>query len=129
MRGRAVWVVPEADGGGVGLEIVGFSPNTRAELTVWVVENNYPAPEPKPEPEPEPKRDTDRGLTNVHEWLRNLSMAEQIRVARDGDVNERTVLERIYGKHIWEALVSNPRLTAPEIARIARMPGLPRPLV
>ena len=35
----------------------------------------------------------------------------------------------MYGKNVWEALLRNPRLTAPEVARIARMGQLPRPLI
>jgi hypothetical protein len=64
-----------------------------------------------------------------HERLRNLNAAEQHRIARDGDVNERVLLERIYGKAVWEPLLRNPRLGLPEVARIARMGALPRPLI
>jgi hypothetical protein len=39
------------------------------------------------------------------------------------------LLERIYGKSVWEPLLRNPRLGHPEVARIARMGALPRPLV
>jgi hypothetical protein len=35
----------------------------------------------------------------------------------------------MYGKAVWEALLRNPRLTPPEVARIARMGMLPRPLI
>ncbi len=153
-RARVVMVVPADTGGGVGIELLDFGPDTRAELAMWIVEHNYPAPhdagaQPERQPEPEPKRQPeperqpeqrprparpaatrgDRSPINVHERLRNLSMAEQIKMARDGDVNERTVLERIYGKSVWEPLLRNPRLTAPEVMRIARMPALPRPLL
>ena len=38
----------------------------------------------------------------------------------------RITLERMYGKNVWEALLRNPRLTAPEVARLARMGTLPR---
>jgi hypothetical protein len=38
-------------------------------------------------------------------------------------------LERLYGKTVWEALLRNPRVTHPEVARIARMGALPRPLL
>jgi hypothetical protein len=30
---------------------------------------------------------------------------------------------------VWEALLGNPQLTPPEVARIAKNPGLPAPLV
>ena len=38
-------------------------------------------------------------------------------------------LERIYGKTVWEHLLRNPRLTAPEVARLARLGTLPRTLI
>ncbi|MBP6628837.1 MAG: hypothetical protein KA297_05355 [Kofleriaceae bacterium] len=56
-------------------------------------------------------------------------MVEQLRVARDGELHERIALERIYGKAVWEALLRNHRVTAPEVARIAKMGTLPRPLL
>ncbi|HET9621258.1 MAG TPA: hypothetical protein VFP84_07830 [Kofleriaceae bacterium] len=66
---------------------------------------------------------------NVHERLRGLTLALQIKVASTGELHERIVLERLYGKNVWETLLRNPRLTAPEIARIARMGTLPRVLL
>jgi hypothetical protein len=66
---------------------------------------------------------------NVHERLRGLTLAQQIKVAHHGEVSERIVLERMYGKNVWEALLRNPRLTGPEVARIARMGSLPRPMM
>jgi hypothetical protein len=35
----------------------------------------------------------------------------------------------MYGPNVWETLLKNPRLTIPEVARIARKGTLPRPLV
>jgi hypothetical protein len=35
----------------------------------------------------------------------------------------------MYGKSVWEALLRNPRISPPEVARIARMGTLPVPLV
>lgn len=73
---------------------------------------------------------TDHELAlNVHERLRGLTLVQQIRIAQHGEVSERIVLERMYGKNVWEALLRNPRLTGPEVARIARMGALPRPLI
>jgi hypothetical protein len=66
---------------------------------------------------------------NVHERLRGLTLAQQLKLAHHGEVSERIVLERLYGKNVWEALLRNPRLTGPEVARIARMGSLPRPLI
>jgi hypothetical protein len=66
---------------------------------------------------------------NVFERLRNLSIVDQLKIARAGEVHERMALERLYGKTVWEALLRNPRVTHPEVARIARMGALPRPLL
>lgn len=66
---------------------------------------------------------------SLHERLRGLSLAEQIKRAKSGGVTERMLLERMYGKNVWEALLRNPALTAPEVARIARMGSIPRPLL
>ncbi len=70
-----------------------------------------------------------RAPRNVHERLRGLSLAAQVKLAAQGELHERIVLERLYGKNVWEALLRNPRLTAPEVARIARFGSLPRVLL
>lgn len=69
------------------------------------------------------------GPDALHVRLRGLSLAEQLKRARGGELAERILLERMYGKNVWEALLRNPRLTPPEVARIARMGALPRPLI
>jgi hypothetical protein len=66
---------------------------------------------------------------NVHERLRGLGLAAQLKMAVSGELHERIVLERLYGKNVWETLLRNPRLTAPEVARIARYGSLPRVLL
>jgi hypothetical protein len=66
---------------------------------------------------------------NVHERLRGLSLAQQVKLAHTGEIHERIILERMYGKNVWEALLRNPKLTGPEVARIARMGAVPRVLI
>jgi hypothetical protein len=66
---------------------------------------------------------------NVNERLRGLTLVQQIKVAQHGEISERIILERMYGKTVWEALLRNPRITGPEVARIARMGSLPRPMI
>lgn len=66
---------------------------------------------------------------NVHERLRGLTLVQQLKVAQQGEVSERIVLERMYGKNVWDPILRNPRVTSPEVARIARMGALPRPLL
>ena len=68
-------------------------------------------------------------LNNLHAFLRGLSLVEQVRRAQRGQITERILLERIYGKAVWEPLLRNPRITGPEVARIARMGALPRPMI
>jgi hypothetical protein len=65
----------------------------------------------------------------LHERLRGLTLAQQVKRAQKAEVSERILLERIYGKTVWEPLLRNPRITGPEVARIARMGALPRPML
>jgi hypothetical protein len=65
----------------------------------------------------------------VQERLRGLPVAEQLRVAREGSLQERVALERLYGKVVWETILRNSRVTVPEVARLAKMGTLPRTLV
>lgn len=82
----------------------------------------------KPVAEAEPD-DAAAAPANVQERLRGLSVTEQLRVAREGTLTERVVLERIYGKVVWEALLRNAHLTVPEVSRLSRMGTMPRPLL
>ncbi|MCA9601341.1 MAG: hypothetical protein R3A78_03170 [Polyangiales bacterium] len=66
---------------------------------------------------------------NVNERVRKLTLAEQLKLARTGELNERVAIERLCGKAVWEPLLSNPRITPPEVARIARMGTCPRPIL
>jgi hypothetical protein len=50
-------------------------------------------------------------------------------MATSGELHERIVLERLYGKNVWETLLRNPRLSPPEVSRIARYGSLPRVLL
>lgn len=65
----------------------------------------------------------------LHVRMRSLSAVEQRRIALAGNLNERVMLERMYGPNVWEALLSSGRLSPPEVATIARKGTLPRPLV
>lgn len=51
--------------------------------------------------------------------LRGLGLAERAKVAREGFLEDRVMLERMYGRAVWEDLLRNPQLTPPEVARIA----------
>jgi hypothetical protein len=116
-----------ADATGTGLALEGFGPSVRAQLDELRAATSA-APEEPEEPEAEfaPHDPLPR---NVHERLRRLTPVEQHKVALTGEIHERVVLERLYGKAVWEPLLRNPRLSFPEVARIARMGALPRPLI
>jgi len=76
------------------------------------------------------KDDEKRPLArSPQERVRNLSLSEQQKVARTGELADRVALERLYGKAVWETLLGNSRLTPPEVLRIARMASLPTPLL
>jgi hypothetical protein len=66
---------------------------------------------------------------NAQERLRGISLAEQLKIARGPSASERMALERMYGKNVWEALLHNPGLTTPEVARLSRLGTLPRVLL
>lgn len=111
-----------ANEAGAGLELVACPPE--------VLERLAQLAEPDEPDEPDgPDEPTRKVARNVHERLRGLTLAQQIKLAQHGEVTERIVLERIYGKTVWEPLLRNPRVTAPEVARIARMGALPRPML
>ncbi len=110
----AVYVKAEEPGAGVGLELAQFD-----EETVERLHSFARAEKPRSEDKP----------GDLYNRVRRFTTAEQLRSAREGDYAERVALERIYGKAVWEVLLHNPRVTAPEILRIARSPKLPKHLV
>ncbi len=146
---RVVWV----DGGkGAGLQLIGCDAEVKQRIASMAVVAEPAAeadherePEPEQEQEQDPEQEQEQEgeqeraegddeevrkiALNVHERLRGLTLAQQVKIAQRGEVHERIVLERLYGKNVWEALLHNPRLTGPEVARIARMGSLPRVLV
>jgi hypothetical protein len=61
--------------------------------------------------------------------LRNLPLGERIKVAHGPVLEDRVLLERLYGSSVWEHLLRNPRVTVPEVARMARKGTMPRPLL
>jgi hypothetical protein len=129
---------------GAGLQLVGCDGDAKQRLAALAGRTQSPSIPPpiteqiavdEPDTEPidrvDPETDDDDSpvARNMHERLRGLSLAQQIKLAHKGEVSERIVLERMYGKNVWEALLRNPRLTGPEVARIARMGALPRQMM
>jgi hypothetical protein len=127
LRAEAVFVKEDGPGCGVGLQLVGFDAGAMDELRAFVEGAAVAAPAPEePDQEEEPEGP---GIQSLQERIRGLSLTEQQRMASGGTMQERIVLERTFGPGVWEALLGNPRLTIPEVAKIARKGTLPRPLV
>ena len=138
LQANVVW---PGDGRGVGLAFSAPTADDKTVLTEWLQQLKTPPAQIANEPidaEPAPDETGDEPEStgaatarkmprNVHERLRGLTLIEQIKVARQGETAERMVLERMYGKTVWETLLHNPRITHAEVARIARMGTLPRP--
>lgn len=120
---------------GAGLELVGFCAEMKAELARLAGGSGPDALhgiERVAASGPDAALAGDDAAGNPahpYERLRHLSLPQQLKKAHSGELQERILLERMYGKNVWEALLRNPRLTAPEVARIARMGMLPRPLI
>lgn len=66
---------------------------------------------------------------NVQERVRAMAKNEALKRARSAGRTERTALERRFGKSVWEALLSNPTITPPEVAAIAKKGTVPLPLI
>lgn len=88
-----------------------------------------PPPEPAAAPPARPTPLAGPLAKNALERVRRMSAAEQLRLARTGERDERIALERVLGKAVWDGLLHNPRITTPEVAAIARMGTLPAPLL
>ena len=131
---RVVYIDPAR---GTGLELLGFGPTIKERIVALAQ-----APEPEPEPvdasalDEAPANDDDDDdddddatpdkPKNLQDRLRGLTLVQQVRKANSSDPSTRIILERMYGKNVWESLLRNSRLTSPEVARLARMGTLPR---
>jgi hypothetical protein len=118
----AVWVSPEPPG--VGIELEGFSEALRNTIAEFISQR------PAESAAVQQSDEADAAKIPIQQRLRKISTAEAIKLARGGhDPTERMLLERIYGKAVWAALLTNPRLTVPEVTRLARMRNMPIPLI
>jgi hypothetical protein len=139
LRAEAVFVKDEGPGCGVGLQLVPLDGAGTAALKAFVdggeVEGEGAgegAVEGVGEGEEEAEGQGEKeagGTQTLQDRIRGLSHTEQQKVAAGGGMQERIVLERTFGANVWESLLGNPRLTIPEVAKIARKGTLPRPLV
>jgi hypothetical protein len=119
---------------GIGLQLYDCDADLKRRITALAAGQSLEQPPPAEEPAAEEPAaeagDEERKLApNMHERLRGLTLVQQLKIASSGEMAERIVLERMYGKNVWEPLLRNPRVTGPEVARIARMGALPRPMI
>lgn len=70
-----------------------------------------------------------RRARSIYERLRGLNGAQRDKLARSGGLTERTALERLFGSVVWDALLVNPQVSGPEVARIAKNGGAPQPIL
>jgi hypothetical protein len=61
--------------------------------------------------------------------IRNMSAADRGRVAHGSSLEDRVLVERIFGSAVWEMLLRSSTLTPPEVANIARKGSLSVPLI
>jgi hypothetical protein len=104
------------------LQFAQFDSTAKAALAAFV---NGPVTPTSIRPTPSEKGEA---LT-VHDRVRMLSLIEQQKLAATGTLPERVALERAFGPNVWETLLSNTRLTLPEVATIARKGTVPRPII
>lgn len=64
-----------------------------------------------------------------HLQIRGMSLAERSRIAHGSSLEDRIVLERVFGSSVWEMLLRSGTVTPPEVATIARKGSLPIPLL
>lgn len=81
----------------------------------------------------ESEGDKDAAGNNEHterrQRIRNMSAADRGRVAHGSNLEDRVILERIFGSAVWEMLLRSTTLTPPEVANIARKGSLSVPLI
>jgi hypothetical protein len=141
LQAQAVFVA-SGDPSGVGLQLRPFDPQIASRVHDFAhgatTEGGLDAADAPAEADAQAEADADEASACAadlqqqparHERLRKLNQTQQQKVARNGDFNDRVLLERIYGRGVWEALLQNPKLTLPEVARIARKGTVPRPLL
>ena len=61
--------------------------------------------------------------------IQALSLPQKVRLAEDGELLQRTLLFRMYGKLVFDGLLRNPRLTEMEVAKLAKLGTLSVPLL
>ena len=121
VEAEAVYLKAEDPGAGVGLDLVGLDSEALADLEAFVRQAAQASPAAATKGESGPR--------NIYARIRQLSLHEREKVARQGLLSERVALERTFGSSVWEGLLQNSSLTVPEVAQIAKKGTLPQALV
>lgn len=114
---EAVYISHDASTEGLGLDLVGLDQSAHKALEQFVRQSA----------EERPSEAT--GARNIYDRIRQLGLREREQIGRQGVLSDRVALERIFGSSVWEPLLQNPQLTAPEVAHVAKNGTLPVPLV
>lgn len=124
VEAEAVFIRTDEPGAGIGLDLVGLDADRLVELEVFVRQD-----EGSPAADGDHAASDEPGTRNIYARIRQLSLPERHKVARQGLLSERVALERTFGSSVWETLLQNSSLTVPEVASIAKKGTLPQPLV
>ena len=124
VEAEAVYLRAEDPGAGVGLDLVGLDSETLSGLEAFVRQDAQASPAAGTA-----ATKGESGPRNIYARIRQLSLHEREKVARQGQLSERVALERTFGGSVWEGLLQNSSLTAPEVAQIAKKGTLPQALV
>lgn len=135
LAAEVVYVRSEDPGRGVGLALASLDAEALAHLRAFAEGSDQTSAADTDGPGDETV--DSRGLAEadpptpmrLHDRLIALSGVEQQKLAATGTLPERIALERMFGPNVWDTLLQNPRLTLPEVARIARKGTLPRSLL
>ncbi len=60
--------------------------------------------------------------------IKSLAVPQKLKLAEEGNFTQRNLLFRMYGKLVFDSLLKNPRITEPEVAKLAKLGTLPPPL-
>jgi len=141
---EVVMVMEQGEHRGTALQFLDRGPEMLARLRDFVASEPHGQPQEQEDQEDQqpseeenersgdslPPSDAQRAIVEARAMkLRNLNPAERMQVARGSVLEDRVLLERLYGSAVWELLLRNPKVTVPEVARMARKGTMPRPLL
>jgi hypothetical protein len=129
VEAEVVYLRAEAPGAGVGLDLVGLTAGALADLEAFVVQAGEDLAVEPSTGDSGRATNVESGTRNIYARIRQLSLPERQKVARQGLLSERVALERTFGGSVWDGLLQNSSLTVPEVAQIAKKGTLPQPLV